>query len=211
MLDHFHVSNKEKALHKIFDAWPIPTLFRAAKAEPALGQYAFGSNRCCEDPGSSPEESDPGVKAVKLMRKPLKKQGFAPDVLVTDKLRSYGPARSEIGLSARHEQGLRKNNRAEIRINRHDDASVRCSGSNRPISPTVPVRSRRRSQHVQRPASSHIPPHASRPKRRSAPDVASRHCGLKFSGPSKPRAAPLQVGVTAPSLALGRSARRAAG
>jgi transposase-like protein len=51
--------------------------------------------------------------AEKLMRKLLKKQGFAPAVLVTDKLRSYGAARSEIGLSARHEQGLRKNNRAE--------------------------------------------------------------------------------------------------
>jgi len=32
---------------------------------------------------------------------------------VTDKLRSYGAAKSEIGLSARHEQGLRMNNRAE--------------------------------------------------------------------------------------------------
>jgi hypothetical protein len=51
--------------------------------------------------------------AEKLMRKLLKKQGFAPDVLVIDKLRSYGVAKSEIGLSARHEQGLRKNNRAE--------------------------------------------------------------------------------------------------
>jgi transposase-like protein len=51
--------------------------------------------------------------AVKLMRNLLKKQGFAPDVLVTDKLRSYGAAKSEIGLSACHEQGLRKNNRAE--------------------------------------------------------------------------------------------------
>ena len=49
--------------------------------------------------------------AEKLMRKLLKKQGFAPDVLVTDKLR--GAAKSEIGLSARHEQGLRRNNRAE--------------------------------------------------------------------------------------------------
>ena len=47
------------------------------------------------------------------MRKLLKKQGFAPDVLVTDKLRSYGAAKSEIGLSARHDQGLRANNRAE--------------------------------------------------------------------------------------------------
>ena len=47
------------------------------------------------------------------MRKLLKKQGFAPDVLVTDKLRSYSAAKSEIGLSARHDQGLRANNRAE--------------------------------------------------------------------------------------------------
>jgi putative transposase len=51
--------------------------------------------------------------AVKLMRKLLKKQGFTPDVLVTDKLRSYGAAKSAIGLLARHDQGLRKNNRAE--------------------------------------------------------------------------------------------------
>ena len=51
--------------------------------------------------------------AVKLMRKLLKKQGFAPDVLVTDKLRSYGATKSAMGLSARHEQGLRRNNRAE--------------------------------------------------------------------------------------------------
>ena len=33
--------------------------------------------------------------------------------MVTDKLRSYGAAKSEIGLSARHDQGLRANNRAE--------------------------------------------------------------------------------------------------
>jgi putative transposase len=50
---------------------------------------------------------------MKLMRKLLKKQGFAPEVLVTDKLRSYGAAKSAMGLSARHEQGLRMNNRAE--------------------------------------------------------------------------------------------------
>jgi transposase-like protein len=51
--------------------------------------------------------------AVKLMRKLLKKQGFAPEVLVTDKLRSYGAAKSEMRLCARHEQGLRQNIRAE--------------------------------------------------------------------------------------------------
>ena len=51
--------------------------------------------------------------AVKLIRKLLKKQGYSPDVMVTDKLRSYGAARAQLGLSARHEQGHRKNNRAE--------------------------------------------------------------------------------------------------
>src|SRR5277367_4206358 len=51
--------------------------------------------------------------AVKLMRKLLKKHGFAPDVPVTDQLRSYAAAKSELRLTARHEQGLRRNNRAE--------------------------------------------------------------------------------------------------
>ena len=51
--------------------------------------------------------------ALRLMRKLLKKQGYAPDELVTDKLGSYGAARRDLGLSARHEQGLRMNNRAE--------------------------------------------------------------------------------------------------
>ena len=53
------------------------------------------------------------VAALKLMRKLLKKQGCAPRVLVTDKLRSYAAAKRDLGLAARHEQGLRANNRAE--------------------------------------------------------------------------------------------------
>ncbi len=51
--------------------------------------------------------------ALRLMRKLLKKQGYAPDELVTDKLGSYGAARRELGLAARGELGPRKNNRAE--------------------------------------------------------------------------------------------------
>jgi transposase-like protein len=51
--------------------------------------------------------------AVKLMRKLPKKQGFAPDVLVTDTLRSYGAAKSEMRLTARHKRGLRRDNRDE--------------------------------------------------------------------------------------------------
>jgi len=51
--------------------------------------------------------------AIRLMRKLLRKQGFAPEEIVTDKLRSYGAAIRQLGLSARHEQGQRRNNRAE--------------------------------------------------------------------------------------------------
>src|SRR3954454_22009284 len=51
--------------------------------------------------------------ALKLMRKLLKKQGFAPVVLVTDKLGSYSAAKAELGLSAHHERRRRANNRAE--------------------------------------------------------------------------------------------------
>src|SRR6266403_307623 len=51
--------------------------------------------------------------AVKLLRRLLKRQGFAPNVIVTDKLRSYGAALQLVGISGRHEQGLRANNRAE--------------------------------------------------------------------------------------------------
>ena len=51
--------------------------------------------------------------ALRLMRKLLRKQGFAPKLLVTDKLRSYASAFRRLGLSCRHEQGLRSNNRAE--------------------------------------------------------------------------------------------------
>jgi putative transposase len=48
-----------------------------------------------------------------LMRKLLKKQGFTPKLLVTDKLRSYAAAFRRLRLTCLHEQGFRKNNRAE--------------------------------------------------------------------------------------------------
>jgi transposase-like protein len=52
--------------------------------------------------------------ALRLMRKLLKKQGFAPKLLVTDKLRSYSCACRRLRLTTcPHQQGLRKNNRAE--------------------------------------------------------------------------------------------------
>ena len=75
--------------------------------------------------------------ALKLMRKLLKKQGLRADVLVTDKLRSYGAARKAIGLTARHEQGLRANNRAENSHQPSGGGSGRCSGSSQPDQPSA--------------------------------------------------------------------------
>src|ERR1700747_2516615 len=51
--------------------------------------------------------------ALRLMRKLLKKQGFAPKLLGTDKLGSYGSALRQLRLTRPHDRGLRKNNRAE--------------------------------------------------------------------------------------------------
>ncbi len=98
--------------------------------------------------------------AVRLMRNLLKKQGFAPDVLVTDKLRSYGAGkvRNEIVGSPRarfaQEQSGREFAPAETEA-RAQDAAIQIAR----IRPTLSVDSRRHSQHIQRPAPSHIPPH----------------------------------------------------
>jgi hypothetical protein len=69
---------------------------------------------------------------------------------VSDRLRSYAAAMSEMGLSARYEQGLRRN-WLRIRIARRD-GSARCSGSNRADQPRSFCHRRSRLQpfHVQR-------------------------------------------------------------
>jgi putative transposase len=51
--------------------------------------------------------------ALKLMRKLLKKYGFAPDRMITDDLRSYVAAARDLGIERRHERGRWRNNRAE--------------------------------------------------------------------------------------------------
>jgi putative transposase len=59
-------------------------------------------------------QSRRNAKAAKrLMRKLLKKHGFAPTRVVTDKLRSYPPAFRAFGLTAEHVHSQRANNRAE--------------------------------------------------------------------------------------------------
>jgi putative transposase len=72
--------------------------------------------------------------ALRLMRKLLKNQGMAPTELVTDRLRAYGAAARELGLSAEHIQGQRRNNRAEgshvpIRLRERKMQGFRSPGS----------------------------------------------------------------------------------
>ncbi len=65
--------------------------------------------------------------ALKPMRKLLKKQGFVPDAIVTDKLRSDRAALRDLGLSGRHVTGGRSNNRAENShqpVRRRERASI---------------------------------------------------------------------------------------
>ena len=75
--------------------------------------------------------------ALRLMRKLLKKQGFAAKLLITDKLRSYAAAFRRLRLTCPHEQGLRMNNRAE---NSHQVVRRRehkCSGSSHLAPPSA--------------------------------------------------------------------------
>lgn len=51
--------------------------------------------------------------AKRFMKKLLRKLGFAPTRVVTDRLRPYHAAFRAIGLTAQHDRGLRANNRAE--------------------------------------------------------------------------------------------------
>src|ERR1700730_6061598 len=86
--------------------------------------------------------------AVKLVRKLLRKQGFAPTRVTTDKLRSYGAAFQHLGLSCHHEQGPRENNRAEnshqVVRRREQDATLQISG----IGATLSERACRRPQYL---------------------------------------------------------------
>jgi len=53
------------------------------------------------------------MAVLKLIRKLLKKQGWPPTRIVTDKFRSYHVAFRTLGLSAEHIDNKRANNRAE--------------------------------------------------------------------------------------------------
>ena len=80
---------------------PSPSAANIALASPIAGRQ-FWLWRAVDDEGEVldllVQRLRDRAAAVKLMRRLLKKQGFGPDVLATDKLRSYGAAKSEIAL-----------------------------------------------------------------------------------------------------------------
>ena len=75
-------------------------LWRAVDDEGEVLDFLVQPRRCAKS-------------ARRLLRKLLKKQGYAPKRITTDKLKSYAAAIREERLSAAHDQGLRSNNRAE--------------------------------------------------------------------------------------------------
>jgi len=75
-------------------------LWRAVDDEGEVLDFLVQPRRCAKS-------------ARRLLRKLLKKQGFLPERITTDKLKSYTVAIREEQLSVVHEQGLRANNRAE--------------------------------------------------------------------------------------------------
>ena len=135
--------------------------------------------------------------AVELMRKLLKKQGFAPDVLVTDKLRSYGAAKLDCRLAMT--RACAQTIGPRIRISRHDGASARCSVSNRPDQPnasclfTPPSTTHSTSSAISPPAARFASSETKRSGRGEPPPRPGRELGL-------PNSAGLNsVHVTAPA------------
>jgi putative transposase len=68
------------------------------------------------------------LAALKLMRNLLKKYGFVPARMTTDKLACYAAAVRELGIESRHQTNRWANNRPRIRISRPVEGSARCSG-----------------------------------------------------------------------------------
>jgi len=68
--------------------------------------------------------------ALRLLRKLLRRQGFVPTVIVTDKLRSYGAALRELASLVCTSKDCVPTIERRILISRFDDANERCKVSN---------------------------------------------------------------------------------
>src|SRR5438105_10618640 len=147
--------------------------------------------------------------ALRLMRKLLKKQGFAPKLLVTDKLRFYAAAFRRLRLTSRHEQGLRKNNRAENShqaVRRRERKQQRFKSAR--SAQRFPQHARRRPQYLQPATPPHLPIHAADLQSRSYRTVA-RCCRSGMTlGEFGSQCGLVRVAVTKPARSLRRRAAR---
>jgi putative transposase len=75
--------------------------------------------------------------ALRLMRKLVRKQGFVPKLLTTDKLGSYGAAFRHLRLTCAHEQGCERIIGQRTPTKWCDEESARCSGSSRLALPSA--------------------------------------------------------------------------
>ena len=111
-----------------------------------------------------------------IARKLLKKQGFAPKLLVTDKLGSYGSAFRQLRLTCPHDRGLRKTIALKTPINRAatraQDAAVQVVS----IRAAVSQHPFRRPQHLQPSTTSRLSVHTSDLQSRNSRPVARRGC-----------------------------------
>jgi hypothetical protein len=124
--------------------------------------------------------------ALKLMRKLLKKYGFVPDKLVTDDLRSYGAAASDLGIAKRMNAADGATTERRIRISQSDEGRGRCKGSRawdprKDFSqPTQPPITPSTSNAIS-PQQEHTEPSGRRPCRRGVKSLPRRDlsCGTR--------------------------------
>src|SRR5438046_7560369 len=74
--------------------------------------------------------------AIKLMRKLLRKQGFAPKTVTTDKLRSYGAAFQHLGLPATMSRDCDRTIGPKTATKWYGGVSARCSALSQPDRPS---------------------------------------------------------------------------
>src|SRR5271169_2315884 len=144
--------------------------------------------------------------ALRLMRKLLKKQGFAPKLLVTDKLRSYGSAFRRLRLTGRHEQGLRKNNRAEnshqaVRRREHKMQGFKSARS----APALPQHACRRPQYLQPSTPSRLALDTADLSSRGREPMAKRNYGRMTADAGLSLFRPMQLNLTMPRRLLATS------
>ena len=92
--------------------------------------------------------------ALKLMRKLLKKQGYAPNKVVTDKLPSYGAALRDLNMTGNTLPADGATIGRRIRTCRFDNENAGCRASSHQIGAKVSLHPRRHLQHLQCPTSS---------------------------------------------------------